>query len=175
MPRSTPPTRTATPRTRRAVPANTADAARTADDIPDSTADEPTGQVAIAHAGEPTGEGTTEDAEAQAEQAEEEPDEVDTTGEAGEQAVDDALTEHIPQDRAGGVADAGTGEPIRPNGAYRGQPVPPVPYEVADQGQGDTGQNGTGQDGTGQVHTDEDADAGLTPHTTPLPALAPAP
>jgi signal transduction histidine kinase len=150
--------------------ANTADAARTADDIPDSTADEPTGQVAIAHADEPTGEGTTEDAEAQAEQVEEERDEVDTTGEAGE-AGDDAPTEHIPQDRVGGVADAGTGEPIRPNGAYRGQPVPPVPYEVADQGQGDTGQNGTRQDGTGQVHTDEDADAGLTPHTTPLPAL----
>jgi signal transduction histidine kinase len=154
--------------------ANAADVARTADDVPDSTADEPTGQLAIAHADEPTGESATEDAEAeQAEQAEEErdDDEVDTTGEAGEQAVDDAPTEHIPHNRAGGLTDAGTGEPIRPNGAYRGQPVPPVPYEVADQGQGDTGQNGTGQDGTGQVHTDEDADAGLTPHTTPLPAL----
>ncbi|MDF3049004.1 MAG: hypothetical protein K0R87_642 [Pseudonocardia sp.] len=153
--------------------ANAADAARTADDVPDSTADEPTGRVAIAHADEPTGEGTTEDAETEAKQAEEErdDDEVDTTGGAGEQAVDDAPTEHIPQDRAGGgalegVADGGAGEPVRPNGAYRGQPVPPVPYKVADQGQG-----GTGQNGTGQVHTDEGADAGLTPHTTPLPAL----
>ena len=179
-----------------------ADAPRTTDDVPDSTADEPTAQVAITHAGEPTGEGTTEDAEAEAEQAEEErdDDEVDSTGEAGE-AGDDAPTEYIPQDRAGGAFDAGTDEPVRPNGAYRGQPVPPVPYEVADQGQGGTGQNGTGQDGTGrdgtgrdgtgrdgtgrdgtgrdgtgrdgtdQVHTDEGADAGLTPHTTPLPAL----
>ena len=138
-----------------------ADAPRTTDDVPDSTADEPTAQVAITHAGEPTGEGTTEDAEAEAEQAEEErdDDEVDSTGEAGEQAVDDAPTEHIPQDRAGGASDAGTGEPVRPNGAYRGQPVPPVPYEVADQGQGGTGQStghrsgrqvDAGRDGTGR-------------------------
>lgn len=164
----------------------TADDHRIEDDVPDDTADEPTGRVAIQHADEPTGEVTTDHAaheptrEVSAEEAvadvervdEERGDKAESTDEiadeqAGVQSEDDTPTEHIPQDRADdGARDDAVEEPVRPNGATRGQPVPPVPYEVAREGP-----DGTGQGGEGQADADGGAGPGHTPHTTPLPVL----